>query len=97
MEHLNHVIKGISSKNLIPILNCIKFDLNEKGLYMYDSNDNIIQHNKIEWNNVGIELDTNVYNIIQGNIFDRNTTYGIESKNGSLCRPTPILWYHDTL
>ena len=50
---------------------------------MFDSNDNIIEHNKIEWNNVGIELDTNVYNLIQGNIFDRNTTYGILSKNGS--------------
>ena len=59
------------------------FYSNKKGIYMYDSNDNIIQHNKIEWNNVGIELDTNVYNLIQGNIFDRNTTYGIESKNGS--------------
>lgn len=59
------------------------FYSNEKGIYMYDSNDNIIQHNKIEWNNVGIELNTNVYNLIQGNIFDRNTTYGIESKNGS--------------
>ena len=31
MEHLNYVIKGISSKNLIPILNCIKFELNETG------------------------------------------------------------------
>lgn len=26
MEHLNYAIKGISNKNLIPILNCIKFD-----------------------------------------------------------------------
>ena len=56
---------------------------NEKGIYMYDSNDNIVQNNKIEWNNVGIELDTNVFNLIQSNIFDRNTTYGILSKNGS--------------
>lgn len=41
MEHLNHVIKGISSKNLIPILNCIKFDLNEKGLYMMSTDNEI--------------------------------------------------------
>ena len=27
MEHLNYAIKGISNKNLIPILNCIKFYL----------------------------------------------------------------------
>ena len=26
MEHLNYVIKGISNKNLIPILNCITLD-----------------------------------------------------------------------
>ena len=64
------------------VSNCFFYN-NEKGIYMYDSNDNIIEHNKIEWNNVGIELDTNVYNLIQGNIFDRNTTYGIDAKNGS--------------
>ena len=34
MEHLNYVIKGISSKNLIPILNCIKFELTNDGLYL---------------------------------------------------------------
>ena len=30
MEQLNYVIRGISSKNLIPILNCIKFELGSK-------------------------------------------------------------------
>lgn len=64
------------------ILNCF-FYSNEIGIYMYDSNDNIIEGNKIEWNNVGIQLDTNVFNLIQGNIFDRNTTYGIDILNGS--------------
>ena len=34
MEHLNYVIRGISSKNLIPILNCIKFELTNEGLYL---------------------------------------------------------------
>lgn len=56
---------------------------NEIGIYMYNSNDNIISNNKIEWNGVGIQLDTNTYNLIQGNIFDRNTTFGIDAKNGS--------------
>lgn len=32
LENLNHVIKGISTKNVIPVLNGIKFDLTEKGL-----------------------------------------------------------------
>ena len=41
MEHLNYVIKGISNKNLIPILNCIKFELTKEGLYL-SSTDNEI-------------------------------------------------------
>lgn len=34
LEHLNYVIRGISTKNIIPILNCIKFELTNEGLYM---------------------------------------------------------------
>lgn len=34
LENLNYVIRGISTKNIIPILNCIKFELNNEGLYM---------------------------------------------------------------
>ena len=34
MNNLNYAIKGISSKNIIPILNCIKFELTNEGLYM---------------------------------------------------------------
>ncbi len=41
MEHLNYVIKGISSKNLIPILNCIKFDLTNDGLYLMSTDNEI--------------------------------------------------------
>lgn len=41
LEHLNYVIKGISNKNLIPILNCIKLDLSKEGLYL-SSTDNEI-------------------------------------------------------
>lgn len=41
MEHLNYVIKGISSKNLIPILNCIKFELNENGLFLMSTDNEI--------------------------------------------------------
>ena len=41
MEHLNYVIKGISNKNLIPILNCIKFELTNEGLYLYASDTDI--------------------------------------------------------
>lgn len=53
MEHLNYVIKGISSKNLIPILNCVKFDLTDDGLYMMSTDNEIaiktfISKNEIE-------------------------------------------------
>ena len=41
MEHLNYVIKGISNKNLIPILNCIKFELTEDGLYLMSTDNDI--------------------------------------------------------
>ena len=41
MEQLNYVIRGISSKNLIPILNCIKFELNNDGLYLMSTDNEI--------------------------------------------------------
>lgn len=41
MDHLNYVIKGISNKNLIPILNCIKFELQEEGLYLLSTDNEI--------------------------------------------------------
>lgn len=46
--------------------------------------DNRIINNRIDWNNLGIELSSASYNTIEGNIFDRQTTYGITSDNGSL-------------
>lgn len=41
-EHLNNVIKGISSKNIIPILNCIKFELKQEGLYLISTDNEIV-------------------------------------------------------
>ena len=41
MEHLNYVIICISSKNLIPILNCIKFELNNDGLYLMSTDNEV--------------------------------------------------------
>ena len=53
LEHLNYAIKGISSKNLIPILNCIKFDLSNDGLYLLSTDNELaiktfIDKSKIE-------------------------------------------------
>ena len=41
MEHLNYVIKGVSTKNLIPILSCIKFDLTSDGMYLLSTDNEI--------------------------------------------------------
>ncbi len=53
MEHLNYVIKGISSKNIIPVLNCIKFELEHEGLHLMSTDNEIaiktfIPSNEIE-------------------------------------------------
>lgn len=37
LENLNHVIKGVSTKNVIPVLNGIKFELTNKGLSLMAS------------------------------------------------------------
>ena len=41
IEHLNYVIKGISTKNMIPVLNCIKFELTKEGLYLLSTDNDI--------------------------------------------------------
>lgn len=41
LKHLNYAIKGISTKNLRPILNCIKFDLDNEGLYLSSTDNDI--------------------------------------------------------
>ena len=41
MEHLSYVIRGISTKNLIPILNCIKFELTKEGLYLLSTDNEL--------------------------------------------------------
>ena len=43
--------------------------------------DNRIINNRLDWNNLAIELTSASYNTIEGNIFDRQTTYGITIDN----------------
>ena len=40
-ENLNYVIRGVSSKNVIPILNCIKLELTSEGLYLLSTDNDI--------------------------------------------------------
>ena len=41
LEHLNYVIRGISNKNLIPILNCVKLELTDEGLYLLSTDNEL--------------------------------------------------------
>ena len=41
LENLVNVTKAISNKNIVPILNGIKFELNDKGLYLTASNNDL--------------------------------------------------------
>lgn len=34
LENLSNVVKAISTKNIIPILNGVKFELNNEGLFL---------------------------------------------------------------
>ena len=52
MEHLNYVIKGISNKNIIPVLNCIKFELTNEGLYLISTDNEIVIKTFIKKENI---------------------------------------------
>ena len=65
LEHLNNVIKGISSKNLIPILNCIKFELNKDGLYLMSTDNEIAIKDFISKNEIE-NIDTKGEIVISG-------------------------------
>lgn len=48
LTNLNNVVKAISTKNIIPVLNGIKFDLNEKGLELTASDTDLTIKSFIE-------------------------------------------------
>ena len=52
LEQLNHTSKAISSKNLIPILTGIKFDLKNEGLYLSASDTDISIRSFIDKDNI---------------------------------------------
>lgn len=78
MEHLNYVIKGISNKNLIPILNCIKFDLTKEGLYLLSTDNEIAIKTFIDKKDIE-EIDTLGEIVISGRyIYDIIKKFGNE-------------------
>lgn len=48
LENLSNVVKAISTKNIIPILNGVKFELNEEGLYLTASDSELTIRSFIE-------------------------------------------------
>ena len=76
----NCATAGIKKMTDSKITNCFFYG-NEIGIDMTDSNDNMITNNKIEWNGIGINIKRAVFNLIDSNIFDRSTTYGIVGAN----------------
>lgn len=65
LEHLNYVIRGISNKNLRPILNCIKFELTEEGLYLMSTDGDISIKTFIKKNNIN-KVDTTGEIVVSG-------------------------------
>lgn len=66
LENLNKVSKAISTKNLIPILSGIKFDLTREGLTLTASDNDIIIQTFIPADNKDMEIEKEGSIIIQG-------------------------------
>ncbi len=58
IEHLNYVIKGISNKNMIPVLNCIKFELTDDGLYLLSTDNDVAIKTFIDKNDISKIIST---------------------------------------
>ena len=96
LENLNKVSKAISTKNLIPTLAGIKFDLNKEGLILTASNNDItIQKNiKLEKKNMNIDKEGIV--ILQGkDILDIVRVIPAEEINIELFDESKVLIYTD--
>ena len=66
LENLNKVAKAISTKNLIPILSGIKFDLTKEGLTLTASDNDITIQTFIPADNKDMEIEKEGSIIIQG-------------------------------
>ena len=65
LEHLNYVIRGISTKNLRPILNCIKFELTDEGLYLMSTDNEVAIKTFINKNDID-NIDTTGEIVVSG-------------------------------
>ena len=65
MEGLNCVSKALSTRNIIPVLNGIKFDLTKKGLYLTATDNDITIQKFIDKKNI-ISIDEIGCTVIYG-------------------------------
>ena len=96
LENLNKVSKAISTKNLIPTLSGIKFDLTKEGLTLTASNNDITIQKfiKIEEDNMDIQKEGII--IIQGKeILDIVRIIGEEEINIEVIDELKVLIYTD--
>ncbi len=75
---------GIDEMTDTVVTNCVFNPCSVKAINLVNSNDNRILNNRITWNELGIYARSSNYNNISNNIFDRNTTYGIDIESSSL-------------
>lgn len=96
MENLNKVSKAISTKNLIPTLAGIKFDLTKKGLLLTASNNDITIQKFIKVEKKNMEIDTEGVAILQGkDILDIVRVIPDENINLEVIDDAKVLIYTD--
>ena len=96
MENLNKVSKAISTKNLIPTLAGIKFELTKKGLILTASNNDITIQKLIKVEKKNMEIDKEGIVIIQGkDILDIVRVIPDEDINLEVVDDAKVLIYTD--
>ena len=68
MEGLNNVSRALSTRNIIPVLNGIKFELTKKGLYLTATDNDITINDFIDKKNI-ISIEEPGCTIIYGKTF----------------------------
>ena len=97
MENLNKVSKAISTKNLIPTLAGIKFDLKKDGLILTASNNDITIQKFIKIEEKNMEIDKEGIVIIQGkDILDIVRVIPDEDINLEVIDDAKVLIYNDS-
>ena len=96
LENLNKVSKAISTKNLIPTLAGIKFDLNKEGLILTASNNDITIQKTIKLEKENMNIDKEGIVILQGkDILDIVRVIPAEEINIELFDESKVLIYTD--